>query len=212
MAYTKPELEIPIKTGFIPVMESFYTIQGEGYYSGHAAYFIRLAGCDVGCSWCDVKESWLVEQNQLVNLDELVGQINNSKANRVVITGGEPFLHDLTDLTQKLRANDLSINLETSGSANFSGVYDWICLSPKKFKLPLAENYALADELKIIVVNNKDFEFAESEAAKVNEDCVLLLQPEWDKREKVSPLIVEYVKNNPRWKISIQTHKYLNIP
>ena len=200
------------KTTHIPVMEHFYTIQGEGFYTGNAAYFIRLAGCDVGCVWCDVKESWTVEENQLVLIDDLVKEILKYPARLVVITGGEPLMYDLSFLTKKLKENEFQINIETSGAYPLSGELDWICVSPKKFKTPLKEVVAKANELKCIIFNKSDFKFAEKNCLLTTKDCLLYLQAEWSKQEQILPLMIEYIKKNPRWKISLQTHKYLNIP
>ncbi|MFN8238156.1 MAG: 7-carboxy-7-deazaguanine synthase QueE [Chitinophagales bacterium] len=199
-------------TTHIPVMEHFYTIQGEGYYSGHAAYFIRLAGCDVGCVWCDVKESWTVEEHQLMLIDDLVKEVLKFPGRLVIITGGEPLLYDLSFLTKKLKENGFQINIETSGAYPISGELDWICVSPKKFKAPLDSVLAAANELKCIVFNKSDFEFAEQNRRKTSANCKLYLQSEWSRREKMLPPMVEYVKAHPQWNISLQTHKYLNIP
>jgi 7-carboxy-7-deazaguanine synthase len=199
-------------TTHIPVMEHFYTIQGEGYYTGHAAYFIRLAGCDVGCVWCDVKASWTAEENQLMRIDELVQEAGRYPARLVVITGGEPLMYDLSALTQALKQIGFQVNIETSGAYPVSGELDWICVSPKKFKAPLKEVMQQADELKCIIFHKSDFEFAEQNRTLTRPDCVLFLQTEWSKSEEMLPLIIEYVKANPEWKISLQTHKYLNIP
>jgi organic radical activating enzyme len=196
----------------IPVMEHFYTIQGEGFYAGHAAYFIRLAGCDVGCVWCDVKESWTVEERQLVLIEDLINEILKYPARLIVITGGEPLMYDLSFLTKKLKKNGFQINIETSGAYPISGVLDWICVSPKKFKKPLKEVVEKASELKCIIFNKSDFKFAEQNAKHTNPDCKLYLQTEWSKSEQMIPLIVDYVKEHPDWKISLQTHKYLDIP
>ena len=196
----------------LPVMEAFYTIQGEGVHTGRAAYFIRLAGCDVGCHWCDVKESWDEEKHPVLSIEKIVEEAKSFPARLAVITGGEPLMHDLSELTDALSAEGFEINIETSGAHPFSGEFDWICLSPKKFKEPLKEAYALANELKVIVFNKFDFLWAQEQAELVNEDCNLLLQPEWSKRDEMMPLIVDYVKNNPKWKISLQTHKWMNIP
>ncbi len=195
----------------LPLMESFYTIQGEGRYTGHAAYFIRLAGCDVGCHWCDVKESWDENLHPVVPIEKMIEDANGN-GNLVVITGGEPLMWNLNPLTALLKQNNMQTNIETSGAHPLSGHWDWICLSPKKNKLPLPEIYAVANELKCIIYNKHDFEFAEEQAQKVNKNAVLYLQVEWDKREKMNPLLIEYVKKNPKWKISVQTHKYLDIP
>ena len=196
----------------LPVMESFYTIQGEGFYQGRAAYFIRLGGCDVGCVWCDVKESWDVSKHPQVNIDELVKQVKSTPAELVVVTGGEPLLHNLTTLTNKLQAAGLQTNIETSGSSPLSGSWDWICLSPKKFKAPLLEVVPFANELKIIVFNKTDFKWGEEFAAQVSPNCKLYLQPEWSKSEEITALIVDYIKANPKWELSLQLHKYINVP
>lgn len=195
----------------LPVMEAFYTIQGEGMYQGVSAYFIRLGGCDVGCHWCDVKESWNPKLHPPTAIETMVhNAANHSKT--IVITGGEPLTYNMNPLTQLLKQGGMSTHIETSGAYKLTGKWDWICLSPKKIKLPTEEIYEVADELKIIVFNKDDFRFAEEQAAKVNTDCLLYLQPEWSNREKMAPLIVDYVMQNPKWKVSLQTHKYLNIP
>lgn len=195
-----------------PLMEEFYTIQGEGMHSGKPAYFIRTAGCDVNCFWCDVPESWEEEDHERVTAGQIVQNAADSEANIAVITGGEPLLHDLDALTYGLRQHDLQVHIETSGSSPLSGYLDWITFSPKKFKQPLDEVYTHADELKIIVRKNKDFEWAEYNAEKVPEDTYLILQPEWYNREEAIPLIVEYVQKQPKWRISLQSHKYMNVP
>lgn len=196
----------------LPVMEHFYTIQGEGYYQGHAAYFIRLGGCDVGCVWCDVKESWDADAHPKYSITEIVNWVIDAKAPLAVITGGEPLLHQLDALTAALQAEGIKTNIETSGSSPLSGNWDWICVSPKKFKAPLADVVAKANELKVVVFNKTDFDWAEKHAALVNNQCKLYLQPEWDKADDVLPLIIDYVKKNHKWKISLQVHKYMNIP
>ena len=196
----------------LPVMESFYTIPGEGFYQGRAAYFIRLGGCDVGCVWCDVKESWDASKHPQVNIDELVKQVKSTPAELVVVTGGEPLLHNLTTLTNKLQAAGLQTNIETSGSSPLSGSWDWICLSPKKFKAPLLEVVPFANELKIIVFNKTDFKWGEEFAAQVSPNCKLYLQPEWSKSGEITALIVDYIKANPKWELSLQLHKYINVP
>ncbi len=193
-------------------MEQFYTIQGEGQHQGKAAYFIRLGGCDVGCVWCDVKESWNADAHSKKEISDLVQEAKNHPGKIVVITGGEPLMYDLTHLTQSIQAAGLRTHVETSGAHPLTGHWDWICLSPKKFKLPLEDFYPVADELKIIVYNKHDFKWAEEHAAKVRENCSLLLQPEWSKEREMIPLIVDYVKENPQWRISLQTHKYLDVP
>ncbi len=202
----------PIITTSLPLMEAFYTLQGEGFHAGKAAYFIRLGGCDVGCHWCDVKESWEAELHPKTALDQIVENALAFPARLAVITGGEPLMYDLEILTNKLQKAGFQTNIETSGVYQLSGQWNWICFSPKKFKTPHPGIYSVADELKVIVYNKSDFEFAEAHAAQVSEKCVLLLQPEWSKRQEMMPLIVEYIKQNPQWRISLQTHKYLEIP
>ena len=195
----------------LPLMEEFYTIQGEGFHTGKAAYFIRVGGCDVGCHWCDVKESWNADLHPPTLADTIV---KNAKkySNTVVITGGEPLMWNMEYLTGNLQQQKIKTHIETSGAYPLTGMWDWICLSPKKTKLPLEDIYNKANELKIIVYNKNDFKFAEEQAEKVNKKCELFLQPEWSNREKMTSLIVDYVMANPKWKISLQTHKYLNIP
>lgn len=196
----------------IPVMESFYTLQGEGYHSGRAAYFIRLGGCDVGCHWCDVKESWNAADHPLQEVDYIVGNALEYKNRFNVITGGEPFMYDLTELCDNFIQKDFELAVETSGAYPYSGKWHWICLSPKKTKPPVAEFYEVADELKMIIYNKADFKWAEEHAAKVRKNCKLYLQVEWSKKEEMTPLVIEYIKENPKWNISVQSHKYLNIP
>lgn len=201
-----------VKEVALPVMESFYTLQGEGFHSGKAAYFIRLGGCDVGCVWCDVKESWDASVHPLFSLEAIVQEAELYPGRMAVVTGGEPLMHNLDGLTARLKRAGFQTNIETSGAHPLSGEWDWICFSPKKFKAPVEEMYAAAHELKVIVYNRSDFEFAEQHAAKVNGDCKLFLQVEWDRRDRMMPEVVEYVKANPQWRVSIQTHKYMNIP
>ena len=206
------EIQIAVEKGeMLPLMEEFYTIQGEGYHTGTAAYFIRIGGCDVGCHWCDVKESWNAALHPPTKTDIIV---ENAKkyAKTIVVTGGEPLTWDMTILTQKLKAENLQVHIETSGAYPVTGSWDWFCLSPKKNKLPVADAYAIAHELKVIIYNKHDFVFAEEQAAKVNKNAILFLQPEWSKKEEMTPLIVDYVMNNSNWRVSLQTHKYLNIP
>jgi organic radical activating enzyme len=193
-------------------MEQFYTIQGEGFNTGRAAYFIRLGGCDVGCHWCDVKESWDASQHPRVALADMVAAVMGHPGRNVVITGGEPLMHDLTQLTATLKAADCQTWLETSGAYPLSGDWDWICVSPKKFKAPLPSVLQLAHELKVVVFNKSDFAWAEEHAAQVGAHTRLYLQPEWSRAAQMTPLIVDYVKQNPRWQVSLQTHKYLDIP
>lgn len=208
----KKEIDKAILSGEkLPVMEAFYTIQGEGMYQGTPAYFIRLGGCDVGCHWCDVKESWNADQHPVHTVSELIDKIPEQVLS-VVITGGEPLTWNMNKLTHALHEKGKRVHIETSGAYEVTGKWDWFCLSPKKRKLPVAEAYALADELKVIIYNQHDFEFAEEQAAKVSENCMLLLQPEWSKQEIMTPEIVEYVKQNTKWRISLQTHKYIDVP
>ena len=194
-----------------PLMEDFYTIQGEGYNTGKAAYFLRLAGCDVGCVWCDVKESWSAENHPLIAIDEMLQRIKESGADKVVVTGGEPAMYDLKPLTDALRENNLLCYIETSGAYTLTGDWDWICVSPKKFKAPLPEILLQANELKVIVYNKSDFDWGEKKAELINENCLLYLQPEYSVHEKFLPQIIDYVKTNKRWRISLQTHKYLGV-
>ncbi len=196
----------------LPVMEHFYTVQGEGAYSGVAAYFIRLGGCDVGCVWCDVKDSWDADAHPKYAIEDIVSWPLKANAELVVITGGEPLMYDLFPLTRALREAGLKVNIETSGAHPLTGSFDWITLSPKKFKMPLPEICSHAQELKIIVFNKSDFVWAEDYAQKVSKHCQLYLQPEWDKSDAMLPLIIDYVKLNPQWRISLQTHKFMQIP
>lgn len=196
----------------IPLMESFYTLQGEGFHQGKAAYFIRLAGCEVGCVWCDVKESWEVNKNQIKPIEGLVEEALKHESRIAVITGGEPLMYDLKPLTKALQQADFHIHIETSGAYPLTGKWNWVCLSPKKFKQPLPKVFKHADELKIIVYNKSDFAWAEENAAKVSIKCKLYLQPEWSKAEQMLPLITDYIKQHPKWELSLQLHKYLNLP
>jgi 7-carboxy-7-deazaguanine synthase len=203
--------ELVDKGTMLPLMEEFYTIQGEGYHKGTAAYFIRVGGCDVGCHWCDVKESWNPNIHPPTQIDAIAN--NAAKYSKtIVITGGEPLTWDMGPLTSLLKEKGMDTHIETSGAYRLSGIWDWVCLSPKKMKLPTPEVYQAANELKVIIYNNDDFRFAEEQAAKVSKECKLYLQPEWSKRDKMIPAIVAYVMNNPKWVVSLQTHKYLNIP
>jgi organic radical activating enzyme len=195
-----------------PIMEHFYTLQGEGAYAGYAAYFIRLGGCDVGCVWCDVKESWDAAAHPQVTVATLLNYVLESKTNRVVITGGEPCMYDLHALCNALHTHGLKVHLETSGAHEIRGNFDWVTLSPKKFKAPLASAYAKADELKIIVFNKHDFDWAREHQALVPAKTALYLQTEWEKRDSNYNLIIDFIKANPAWHLSIQTHKYLQIP
>ncbi len=193
-------------------MESYYTIQGEGYNTGRAAYFLRLGGCDVGCVWCDVKDSWNASKHPHVSVEEMVGLAKNASADKVVITGGEPAMYDLTPITAAFKNEHISCYIETSGAYPLSGTWDWICVSPKKFKEPLPEVLNKADELKVIVFNKSDFDWAEKHASLVDKNCKLFLQPEYSVIDKMLPLIIDYVKSNTQWRISLQTHKVMRIP
>ena len=195
----------------LPLMEEFYTIQGEGFHTGTAAYFIRIGGCDVGCHWCDVKESWNADLHPPTAVEHIVANAQKY-ADTVVVTGGEPLTWDMTLLTASLKEAQLRVHIETSGSYPVTGHWDWFCLSPKKNRLPVPDAYQAADELKVIIHNKHDFIFAEEQAALVNPKAILFLQPEWSKREQMTQLIVEYVMQHPKWRVSLQTHKYLNIP
>jgi 7-carboxy-7-deazaguanine synthase len=196
----------------LPVMEHFYTLQGEGFHQGRAAYFIRLGGCDVGCVWCDVKDSWDAAKHPKYDIEYLISNIEKTAAKLIVITGGEPLMHNLDALTAALQSKGFETNIETSGAHSLSGSWDWICLSPKKFKAPLPGILPLANELKVVVFNKSDFDWAEEYAQQVNPNCKLYLQPEWDKAAVVTPLIIDYIKTNPKWELSLQIHKYINVP
>ena len=196
----------------LTVMESFYTLQGEGFHQGKAAYFIRLGGCDVGCFWCDVKESWNAGKHPMQTIDAITTEAQKYPAPIVVITGGEPLMHNLAALTESLHTAGFKTNIETSGAHPLTGDWDWICLSPKKFKSPLPEILPVANELKVVVYNKADFDWAEKYAALVSRDCKLFLQPEWDKSSEITPHITEYIKANPKWELSLQIHKYINVP
>jgi 7-carboxy-7-deazaguanine synthase len=195
-----------------PVMEHFYTIQGEGYHQGRAAYFVRLGGCDVGCVWCDVKDSWDASVHPQMTVEEIIAPIDQTTSPMVVITGGEPLMHDLEPLINALQDKGYAVNIETSGAHPLKGHPDWICLSPKKFKAPLPEVLPLAHELKVVVYNKSDFAWAEQHASMVSPYCRLYLQPEWSKATEMTPLVIDYVKANPKWEISLQIHKYINVP
>jgi len=196
----------------LPIMEHFFTIQGEGYYSGRAAYFIRTAGCDVGCVWCDVKESWTSTPDQFMTIDAIMQEVLAVDAKFVVITGGEPTMHSLLELVNRLHENQIEVAIETAGVHALDAPIDWYCFSPKKFKKPIQEAYEKAKELKVVINHVSDFLWAEEHAEKVSATCHLFLQPEWEKQDKLLPLIIDYVKGNQKWKISLQTHKFMNIP
>jgi 7-carboxy-7-deazaguanine synthase len=195
----------------LPIMETFYSIQGEGYYQGQAAFFIRLAGCDVGCVWCDVKESWDAEKHSHRSVESLVDEVSKTETELVIITGGEPMMYDCNELTTALRAKGYRTHLETSGAYHISGNWDWVCLSPKKFKAPLNESLAKANELKVVIFNKSDFAWAEQHAKKVNDLCLLYLQPEWSKEKEMLQQMTEFIQHNPKWKLSLQIHKYMNV-
>ena len=200
-------------TQALPVMEAFYTLQGEGFHQGRAAYFIRLGGCDVGCHWCDVKESWDINAHPKLSLEQIVEEASQYKGRLAVVTGGEPLMHNLDELTTALHQAGFETNIETSGVCEqVTGAWDWICFSPKKFKKPNPEIYKVAHELKVIIYNQSDFEWAESFAEVVSSTCMFYLQPEWSKMETMLPEIIEYIKNNPKWRISLQVHKFMDIP
>jgi 7-carboxy-7-deazaguanine synthase len=201
-----------ISISTLPVMEAFYTLQGEGYHQGKAAYFIRLGGCDVGCVWCDVKDSWDASGHPQLSIEEITAAAKKNPGRLAVVTGGEPLMHKLDELTDALHAAGFQTNIETSGSYPLSGKWDWVCLSPKKFKAPLPETVPYANELKVVIFNKTDFAWAEKYAALVSAHCKLYLQPEWDKAAVVTPLIIDYIKANPRWELSLQVHKYINVP
>lgn len=196
----------------LPVIEEFYTIQGEGYNAGEAAYFIRVGGCDIGCKWCDTKFSWKADLFKLTDVNCLVERVSNSAAKSIVVTGGEPLNYNLDYLCSSMKKEGIRTFIETSGAYPFTGVWDWVCLSPKKQSPPLPEAYRLADEIKVIVFDFEDIQRAEQECEKVSLNCKLYLQPEWSKREEINPVLVEFIKNNPKWKLSLQIHKYIKIP
>jgi 7-carboxy-7-deazaguanine synthase len=219
------------KTRTLPVMESFYTIQGEGFHQGRAAYFIRLGGCDVGCVWCDVKESWDADKHPQKTIEEIIDEakrevwsqelgvgghwtsdIGHRSADIAVITGGEPLMHDCSELTRALHHAGFKTHIETSGAHPLSGDWDWICFSPKKFKAPLSGIFEASDELKVVIFNKSDFAWAEKYAALVSPKCRLFLQPEWGKSSAITPLIIDYIKQNPQWEFSLQLHKYIHVP
>lgn len=190
----------------------FYSLQGEGFHQGRAAFFIRLAGCDVGCVWCDVKESWDASKHPTLSIEEIVAAAKANPSRLAIVTGGEPLLYNLDPLTTALKAAGFETNIETSGSSPMSGHWDWVCLSPKKFKAPLEENISLASELKVVVFNKHDFDWAETYAKQISPSCKLYLQPEWDKAAQITPLVIDYIKANPKWELSAQLHKYIQVP
>ena len=200
-----------IKVDSFPLMEDFYSIQGEGHYQGHAAYFVRLGGCDVGCIWCDVKESWDASAHPITSVEAMITRIKSTTAEVVIVTGGEPVMFDLTHLTKRLKEEKFRTHLETAGVYQLTGDWDWVCFSPKKFKAPHASIYKAANELKVVIYNQSDFEWAEKHATMVNDDCELFLQPEWSREKEMVPKIAAYIKANPHWKVSLQIHKYMNV-
>jgi organic radical activating enzyme len=193
-------------------MELFYSLQGEGYHQGKAAFFIRLAGCDVGCVWCDVKDSWDASKHPVLSVEDIVAAAAAHPSRIAIVTGGEPLLHQLDPLTTALKAAGFQTHIETSGSSPMSGSWDWVCLSPKKFKAPLPESVKAADELKVVVFNKSDFDWANSFVNDVNTDCKKYLQPEWEKSDAMTPLVIEYIKQDPSWELSAQLHKYIQVP
>ena len=195
-----------------PVMEMFYSLQGEGYHQGKAAFFIRLAGCDVGCVWCDVKDSWDASKHPVLSIEEIVAAAAAHPSRIAIVTGGEPLLHALDPLTTALKAAGFQTHIETSGSSPMSGSWDWVCLSPKKFKAPLPESVKAADELKVVVFNKSDFDWANSFVNDLSKDCKKYLQPEWEKSDAMTPLVIDYIKANPSWDLSAQLHKYIQVP
>jgi organic radical activating enzyme len=204
--------EVIKESKLLPVMEHFYTLQGEGFHQGKAAYFIRLGGCDVGCVWCDVKDSWDADRHPKYEVGSLRSEVGKTPAEIVVITGGEPLMYNLEELTRELQQAGYKTHIETSGAYPLSGSWDWICLSPKKFKAPLPGILSPANELKVIIFNKSDFDWAEKYAALVSRDCKLYLQPEWDNASQMTPLIIDYIKAHPKWELSLQIHKYINVP
>ncbi|HPL05201.1 MAG TPA: 7-carboxy-7-deazaguanine synthase QueE [Bacteroidales bacterium] len=206
------ELKDIVKTGKIPLLEEFYSIQGEGFNTGKAAYFIRTGGCDLACHWCDSKETWKPEIHEYIEIDAILQRVKQTPANTIVVTGGEPLIHNFDEFCAKAKSQAFTLMLETCGAHNFSGVWDWVCLSPKQTKPPKAEYFQIADELKVVIFEEKDFLWAEECAKKVTNSCALFLQPEWSRFEKIGIMLVDYVKQNPKWNVSLQTHKFLRIP
>ena len=208
----KEEFIKELENDKIPVSEEFYTIQGEGFNTGKAAYFVRLGGCDLACKWCDSKESWVPKIEQFVKISDIVNRVKQTTADTIVVTGGEPLIYDFSHFTSIAREANLKLMIETSGAHTFSGVWDWICLSPKKQMPPLGEFFQLANEIKVVIYDESDLLWAEECAKKVSSKCELFLQPEWSEFERTGNMVVNYVKQNPKWKISLQTHKFLQIP
>ena len=194
-----------------PIMETFYSIQGEGFYQGHAAYFVRIAGCDVGCVWCDVKESWDAGKHEIQTVENILNEIKKTNTEIVIVTGGEPLMYDCKPLTDALKKENYKTHIETSAAYPLTGNWDWICISPKKFKVPIEENLIKANELKVVVFNKSDLDWAKKYAEKTNANCELFLQPEWSKEKEMLPIITEFIQQNPRWKLSLQIHKYMGV-
>ena len=195
----------------LPLMEAFRTVQGEGAHTGRPSFFMRIGGCDVGCHWCDVKESWDAQRHPLTSLDELL-ELPGNQDSIVVITGGEPLMWDMGPLTEGLRARGFRVHLETSGAYPVTGSWDWVCLSPKKTKAPLVELYALANELKVIIFNDDDFKWAAAHAEQCSAQIELFVQPEWSRRDQNIPKIIDFLESNPQWRLGLQTHKYIGMP
>jgi organic radical activating enzyme len=196
----------------LPIMEDFYTLQGEGYNMGKAAYFVRIGGCDVGCAWCDTKQSWNAKLFPPIAIDDIIAKAAGTPAKTIVVTGGEPSLYPLDYLTERLREACVKTMVETSGAYDLTGKWDWVCLSPKKQSPPLQQNLNRADELKVIIQKEEDLKWAEENASKVNPECLLFLQPEWSKRDEIMDTLTNYVMTNNQWSISLQAHKYMKIP
>ncbi len=201
-----------IEDNKIPVLEEFYSVQGEGFNTGKAAYFIRIGGCDLACHWCDSKETWKPEIHHFVTISEIIARVKQTPADTIVVTGGEPLIYNFDNFCKEARQAGLVLMIETCGAHTFSGVWDWVCLSPKKQKPPMLEYFQIADELKVIIYEDNDFDWAEDCANKITKSCVLFLQPEWSRFEITGKMVVDYVKNNPKWNVSVQTHKFLKIP
>lgn len=209
-AVTLPDSTTVLQSS-VPVMEMFDTLQGEGFHTGKAAFFIRTGGCDVGCHWCDVKESWDAKAHPAVTYQQILENIEDSHAQLVVITGGEPLMYDMDVLTSAIASKNKKVHVETSGVYELTGQFDWICFSPKKFKQPKEVYYKEAHELKVVIYHPSDLAWADEHAQKMHDGARLYLQPEWSKKDQIMPMIVDHIRANPKWRISLQTHKYLNI-
>jgi len=208
----KSQNNVPQDGSMLPVVEEFYSIQGEGFHTGKPAYFLRIGGCDVGCRWCDSKFSWNPDIHPLVETSKLVENIAACPAGAVVVTGGEPLMYNLEPLTLALKERGIKTFLETSGSHPLTGIWDWICLSPKRNQPPMPDIYPLAGELKLIIADNKDYSWAEESKEKVSDSCELYLQPEWSVYHQIIDELTRYIMNHPHWKISLQSHKFMHIP